>query len=277
MVVLFHHITKTSGTSLIAELKKQLGSTCDTARYDFEVNDQVLEEGRFEFYHGHYSFEMSKSIREQFSDCFAFTFIRNPIARVLSQYYNWTDQDRVYREFEVIKQRGQDRDFINDDMKIFEREIFNMSLSDFIESDLDKIKATVDNNQVRYLSSSNTYTESKELALSEAMINVSTFFDFVGISEIYDRSLRILETKINLEPMTLNSRREENVNVIGKDGERYHISEKDYQSLVYMNLYDLALYDYTLGLFFERYNLLVSEDAEGLLRKAASSSVIITS
>ena len=95
---IFIHIAKTAGTSLTAELRHHYGNAgCAThGDHDVELNLETLEHGFFQnkemisryaglpFISGHFGFNFC----EQFmADRYAFTFLRNPAERLISQYY----------------------------------------------------------------------------------------------------------------------------------------------------------------------------------------------
>lgn len=55
---------------------------------------------------------------------------------VLSQYYNWTDYERIRRDFAVDAQRLGESPALRKARALFEDHIFKMSLTDFLRSDI---------------------------------------------------------------------------------------------------------------------------------------------
>src|SRR5437867_13238126 len=73
--VIFQHLAKTAGTSLIQSLKAAFGDSICPARYDAELSPEVMLDSRFAFYHGHYSFDKVHEFKNLNPDAFAFVFL----------------------------------------------------------------------------------------------------------------------------------------------------------------------------------------------------------
>lgn len=238
--ILFHHLAKTAGTSLIENLERVFaGHVCD-ARYDHELSDDVMRDANFRFYHGHYSFGAVRRFKELNPDAFIFTFVRHPLNRVLSQYYNWMDRDRVLRELDAVTARSGPNTLFDARRQKFEQMIFRASLDDFLDDDDPDIVEVTFNHQAGYTSDeAETYIPTR---LSGAIGNILSFYDFVGIVELYEDCLRILELKLELDPGATGGAYRTNTNDHVKQAGRYRVTEKQFASLVAKNGYDMALH-----------------------------------
>lgn len=150
--LVFHHLSKTAGSSLITALNARVeGRTC-SARYDFELDDWAIEDPRHLLYHGHFSHATVRIFRARLprEQSFIFAFLRNPLDRILSQYYNWTDQEEIRRDFAADIARAGRTPQLDEAMAAFEDHIFKMKLSDFLASDLPKVRAAIDNHLSRF-------------------------------------------------------------------------------------------------------------------------------
>ena len=252
--LIFHHLTKTAGTSLISELKKAGLSGFDHARYDFEWSDEIFLRGNYNFFHGHYTYDLIKHIKGLGIATFTYTFLRNPVERVISQFYNWKDVAKTAAEHDRIRERGLSDDI--EDSDDTHRQIVQMTLEEFLESEDPKIMDSKFNHQTRYLSSEESRNVSMARALNEACINLFSVYDYFGITELYNRSCRYLEDELNIETGTLDSEFKTNTtDNKNKHGEKYYISKKAYNLIIENNLYDIKLFHFALGVFISRYRL----------------------
>ena len=87
--VVFIHIQKTAGTSIVAALKNQAGTRLPS-HGDFESSPHLFrEEDRFIL--GHFGFNKTLGIP---APKFCFTFLRDPIDRIISHYYSLRNEAR---------------------------------------------------------------------------------------------------------------------------------------------------------------------------------------
>ena len=249
--ILFHHLAKTAGTTLIESLEKIFkGRMCD-ARYDHELSDEMMIDSDFVFYHGHYSFNQVKKFKDINPDSFIFTFVRHPFNRVLSQYYNWIDRERVEWELSAVQARSGENKTFSERRTKFENMLFNMSLDEFLASDDPDVLEVTFNHQAGYVSDE---TERNKIArLSMAVDNILSFYNYVGLMEFYSPCLHILESKLGLVRGTVGQMPRKNTNDDRKAGGRYCITQEQLNLLVAKNGFDMAMHAAAYGRLVKDY------------------------
>jgi hypothetical protein len=247
--IIFHHITKTAGTSLIGRLKAAFQDRICPATYDDQLTPEMMQDERFVLYHGHFSFDMLEQFKTLNPDSFAFVFLRHPVNRVISQYYNWIDKERTRSHYDVIaKGQGLPPGQIADKMAKFEETIFHLSLAEFLAHNDPDIVDVVHNHQARYLSRRATYAANPMLGCVEAIQNLSTFYDFVGLTETYDVSSRKLMRKLAIRERVPDGEIRVNTNDVRKIGGLYREDSASIFKIIEANEYDLCVFHYALGL-----------------------------
>ena len=164
--VVFIHIQKTAGSSIVRAIKNQTGTQLPshgdfaTSKRPFHKNDR--------FFLGHFGFNRTREIP---APKFCFTFLRDPIDRIISLYYFWKeDTENEYPIFQTAKQ---------------------MDLEAFLQSDNPRVRQHIDNVQtwtfvgdcwgeVRHRHRHLSKSELVEIAKA----NLATL-DFVGFQENY--------------------------------------------------------------------------------------------
>ena len=257
--VLFHHLAKTAGTSLIANLERIFAGRVCEARYDHELTLEVICDETLALYHGHYSFAAVRRFKELNPDAFIFTFVRHPFNRVLSQYYNWVDRDRVLWELDSVAARSGPEEKFDARREKFEQSIFRMSLDAFLTDGDPDIREVTFNHQAGYTSDEACPEFSKRLA--SAVGNILSFYQFVGVVELYDPCLRILELKLGLEPGAIEAAHRANTNDHVKTGGKYQITARQFATLVQNNGYDMALHAAAFTRLMKDYSTLIERDA----------------
>lgn len=238
--VLFHHLAKTAGTTLIESLQRVFeGSVCG-ARYDHELTDEIMIDDNTKFYHGHYSFNKVSRFRNINPDAFIFTFVRHPFNRVLSQYYNWTDQARVLSELDAVRERSGENALFDERREKFENIIFNMTLDDFLASEDEDIREVTFNHQAAYVTDETEFRPA--LRLVSAVSNIVHFYDYVGVMELYEPCVRILELKLCIAEGAAGGFPAKNINVGGKADGYYATTEAQLSTLAALNGHDMALH-----------------------------------
>ena len=245
--IIFQHLAKTAGTSLIRSLQTCFPDQTCSARYDPELTPELMTDSRFVFYHGHFSFDKVQEFKTVNPGAFAFVFLRHPVNRVLSQYYNWVDAERTREEYAAIKNRGGFPDAeINQKLDKFESTIFSMTLAQFLESKDTDIVDVVLNHQTRYMSLRSVYEANPLLGCLNAVENITSFYDFVGLMETYSHSVERLRTVLGVEEGTLGEVRV-NTNDNRKVSGHYRESREAILQIVARNTFDLSIFHYALA------------------------------
>ena len=253
MKILFHHIPKTAGSSLIFQLRNQIGQACDGARYDQELSNDKMTSSRYKFYHGHYSFDKVAEFKALNPNSFVFTFIRNPLNRVISHYYNRVDEQKVLNELALVEKRTGDPN-IREKRKLYQDEIFGMSLSEFLQSDLKPLKESYKNRHVRYICTKDDFRNNRILALESAKDNLLSFYSMYGLTEFLEISLSMLCKNLNLPISSLDSAFKLNINK-NKNVKQYQISKNDMNLIVKHNILDIELYHFAVFQFMKNARL----------------------
>ncbi len=271
--ILFHHIPKTAGTSLVSRAMAHFGDRVHHGRYDDQVCDDAILDRRFDFYHGHFTRGFVLRFRHLVPDAMIFTFVRHPFARTLSQYYNWTDRLRVLRELDVVAATSGETEALNRLRAKFETKIFDMSLERFLRSnDADVLQAS-DNLQAQYMTVVEAARPDHERFHTAALDAVS-FYDFIGVQELYEPCLRILEAKCDLPNGRLGGNARENEGSNGKAEGRYRVSRRELRLLERRNVYDLALYHACYALLLKQHGDWLPPSASDLDRTVPLPEVV---
>ena len=179
---LFVHIQKTAGTSIILEAHKHYGQSIVSHGDCWGKNYQDLK--GIAFISGHVGYDFARPL---FRDRFSFTFLRNPIDRVISMYYFCKSQ----------KSSG---------FKIYEK-ANNLSFIEFLKAGFHDplIKKNIWNNQVWQLAHGyahldgrtiDDFTESELLYLAKANLKS---FSYIGLTETFDEDAKKIFAKLNID------------------------------------------------------------------------------
>lgn len=273
MKILFHHIPKTAGTSLVAQARWYFGGDhVHAGRYDGQVDEAAILDPRFSFYHGHFTRRFVLNFRRLVPDALIFTFLRHPFNRTLSQFHNWTDPLRVRRELDVIEAASGPSETLRRLREKFEGTIFAMSLEEFLRSDDPDIVQATDNVQSRLMSASDA--EMPHLRLGNSAVDAIGFYDFIGVQEHYGACLRILEKRCGLPVGCLGGARRDNASDYAREGDRYRVTAAEMHWLERRNAYDLALFTTCYALLLKQYGDWLPEDAADLLRHIDPPAVV---
>ncbi|MFQ5846019.1 MAG: sulfotransferase family 2 domain-containing protein, partial [Planctomycetota bacterium] len=200
--VIFHHLPKTAGSTFrrILESLFEPREICPG-----EIDDEIrqlppAERARYRLYAGHFSYEM---IAAAFPDAVWLTFLRQPIPRVISNYYNLT---RPQRHTAQWRRRVAARPAV----QRFVDRVAGMTLREFVHLDDPRARDRVINRQTRYLVSGcpDPFDGGGEEAacfpvydpaiVAEAKRNLRQRFAFVGIQEHFDLSLQLFAMTFGL-------------------------------------------------------------------------------
>lgn len=179
--VLFFHIMKTGGTSLSSFLDQQfnLAKICP-ARHWYELDQYSQAQlSKYSLFHGHFTLEQLKSFQPS---SFTITLIRDPLERLVSEYYHWrrapdqfVEAHPQYTKIRSLARQYTLEEFIEHDhdcnMPINNRQTYQLSIVQLTSFDLNPIEPSQ--------------------ALIEAKENLGQF-SLVGTTESLDITIRSL-------------------------------------------------------------------------------------
>ncbi|MFP5259467.1 MAG: sulfotransferase family 2 domain-containing protein [Acidobacteriota bacterium] len=228
----FLHIPRTAGTTLNKILldnfkpEEVLSLYTDSDFVNFkEISQDHLE--KIKLIQGHILLQEYDPPRIYSRDVRVFTFLREPIARLHSEYYFLKTWKHSHM-YSIIHGR-------------------NISFSEYITSDLKEVVYKGKNFMTRVLSGVDlTSSEACEKALSLAKKNLERVFVAFGIQELFDESLVLLARQLGLRNIFYEKR-----NVLD-DKSKSVISDLDYEVATLHNQWDIKLYDFAVGLFNEK-------------------------
>lgn len=178
--LIFMHIPKTAGSTLRTIIDKQyqedqiLNHPNGIPTFEGLFNELSKEEIRnVKCIKGHYPF----GIHQYFSKPFTYiTMLRHPIERVLSLYY-YIKSESEHPNYHLLK---------------------NLSLEEFIDLDADFINSKTERYQLQNNNTQTLYASGgSPLDLKKAKENLRKFFTVVGITEMFDESLSLMQKKLN--------------------------------------------------------------------------------
>jgi len=219
-VLLFLHIAKTAGTSFRKYVDTHFNKNEFKELYDSDVILQfMLSEKKEEInaLFGHFSFKHRLDTYILPRQSKYITFLRNPVERVVSQFFHFKRSNmpghiKMMRQHPNIKkflqsQRGQ-----------------NWQVQCVAGVNILQIKAH------------------PKLCLDLAKYNINHFFDFVGITEEYEFSLKKLSEKYNWKTPVIEKRN------VGKRPNTFDLSKELINNIKKENALDIELYNYALNL-----------------------------
>ena len=221
-VLIFTHMPKAAGTSLVAAIKRQYKNpkVLDLGRHPVKKYvDQystLLEEERanIDLVVGHYPFGLHSLIPRP---CVYITMLREPIARVVSHYYQVLRDPSHY---------AYERGFSP-----------KMSLYEYVESGV--AEEEISNGQTRFMAGLRPDADNM---LDSAIQNGEACYKVVGIAEQFDQSLMLMRRELNWQLPVYHSR-----HVYGQ--ERAANSEKAIKAIKRKNELDLQLYEHFANRF----------------------------
>lgn len=230
----FLHIGKTAGSSVTKLLFKTFASL-PTYHSDIVSFDRVSrkELKKYGFIIGHFSYCHTAKFLH---DHYLFTFLRNPVERVLSNYY-------FLRSSETTNSS-------NHEMVTAAK---SMSLIQFLHSNIPQVQSVMRNHQTYALGDDWRYRVSKakeEYIFDRAMANLHKL-SFVGITERYNESIRYLFNDLGLKhPAAL-----EKVNITANKPRTEKHSSADIDYINEINALDWKIYQEAVKIFETKYNL----------------------
>ncbi|TKJ40777.1 hypothetical protein CEE37_07370 [candidate division LCP-89 bacterium B3_LCP] len=179
--LIFLHIMKTAGTTLERILKRQYGDLGAIRFYPKKLEDNLrefnelssAEQNKVNVIMGHFRFGLH---RELTGDYKYITLMRNPVDRIMSEYYYiLTHPEHELHEPMTSQYKN---------------------IADFVRSGMYHL---LDNTHTKYLSGMDDlgYGEYSSEAVEIARENLQKHFSFVGITEEFDESLIFLKRMYN--------------------------------------------------------------------------------
>lgn len=229
--LIFLHIPKTAGTTLHRILERQYeASTIFTIGNYENIDDfkQIPEsqKEKIRLLKGHMYFGLHESFPQQST---YITIMRDPIERVISHYYYILSEPSNQLHQEVISQ--------------------NISLKDFLSSG---ICQEIDNGQTRLLSTlgaSSGYSKCSSEMLESAKNNIQEHFTVVGLTEKFDATLILMQTKLRWKIPVYFKQNTTKTRPSKKD-----ISRDTLRLIESYNELDIELYKYVQNIFEEQLN-----------------------
>lgn len=247
--ILFHHIPKTAGSTFRAILENMFleDEVCRAEIPGELAAINAKEIAKFKLFAGHFSFQICDDILK---DRVWITFLRNPIDRVVSYYYNLIDPDRMPDTWKV---RFENRN----DWKEFLDFIRNATLKEFLSSVNKKANKIVCNRQTQAFIPDNVRTNVEdwgaynENLIALAKLSLKKKFAFVGIQEYFDLSLDLFSSTFAINSID-SSNYTTNINTNKNKHTKYFLDDAIVEVIKEKNRMDFELYEYAKDLFFER-------------------------
>jgi hypothetical protein len=174
--VVFLHVQKAAGTSLCEMMTERLGG--QSISHGDYLKYQPHELASFRFIAGHFGYDYLRAIPGR---NFTFTFLREPVDRIVSLYYFL--QNRNPQEFAIYALAQQ------------------MSFTEFVRSNHPVVSIHVDNAQVWQLARGwpdGRWRPTDEELLSQAIANLDSL-SFFGFQETFESGVMELARRLDLE------------------------------------------------------------------------------
>lgn len=180
---IFLHIQKTAGTSIVDIARRAYGNDQVISHGDYLLPPQNLEEivnaegrnphhfGDRLFISGHFGFNFAQQLMQ---DRYFFTFLRDPIERILSYYYFCRTRDPLEYEIYALTQ--------------------NLSLDEFLTLGLERpaVKACIWNNQTWQIANGYGNTNRRNILsytpneILDLAISHLSEFSYIGFAETFE-------------------------------------------------------------------------------------------
>lgn len=254
--VIFHHLPKTAGSTF----RRMLDVFFDEDDiFPGEINDEVINELKSgstrKLFAGHFTFDL---LDEYFHNDIWLVFLRDPIDRLISNYYNLNNGKRHTDAWLArAQQRPETLQFLENCKK--------WSLQEYLESDDPRVLNRITNYQTRHLvpftdrsgKKNRKLVEYDKSILEEAKRNLSERFEFVGIQELFGESMNLFAMTFGTRPIAEKNGYTDNINPSKHGFERNYREELSDELLSYLerrNQMDLELLTYARELMQTRMN-----------------------
>jgi hypothetical protein len=179
--VLFLHIAKTAGTSIVHFFRRRIpaGALCSHGDFlKFPDDGAALDTqlARYQFLSGHFGYN---DIAQLVAQTYSFTFLRDPVERVLS-FYSFCLHPDMQRQFPVA------------------RAARDLGVDRFMGSMLPEVVEALDNLQAWQLAGSYWYHDRSsmkglsETGLLDLAVAHMASFSHVGLTETFDDDFRLI-------------------------------------------------------------------------------------
>ena len=209
--ILFLHIPKTGGTAVKKALKKEFKPNELQLIYgldSFKSGVRDFASNKKKLAIGHFGWE--PDMKGMFKNTFKMTFLRHPVARVISHYWH----------FQRSPHEG-------------DQYLIGMSFEDFLETPF------AQNWQTKRLGGGlYDNSVSDDMCFAEALENVESRFEFIGITEEMEKSAVLLRQKLSLEIGVIKQK-----NVNPEKAKEQEMAEKYGEAILVKNQLDLKLYE----------------------------------
>lgn len=233
--IIFLHIPKTAGSTLITTLKKRfnlnnsLFGTEDIPDIEMIVKRLSPEQRKdLKFITGHLEFGIHDLLPRPAT---YFSFLRNPVDRVISEYYFVLESPDHHLYKKVIDEK--------------------ISLQEFVEQ-----KLTLGNGQTRMIIGlRNPEVNCCKNSFTQAKSNIENFFSVIGLTERFDESLILLQKQYGWNQLSY-------ARWVHKSKSRPKVedlSEKTFETIINANYYDLKLYEFGKALFDQQVSTQISD------------------
>lgn len=222
--IIFLHIPKTAGSTFKQILRNEYP---ENKRFEIVVRDKALMTDEFlqlpsdkkeslDLLYGHMEFGLHQKFQKEVK---YITFLRDPVSRVISNYYYLLRTPYHPYYDTVIKNK--------------------LSLKDYIEQD---INPSLNNGYIKFLSGQNEVTEN---AYQQVIENLENHFAVIGITEQFDESILIMKEVLKWKSTPLYFR--QNVSKNKKSGKEDYNELKDL--ILSKNSFDARLYNFAVEKF----------------------------
>ncbi len=208
--VVFLHIAKTAGTSIVHFFQQRLAADQICSHGDFLrfPKDRASFESqlrRYQFVSGHFGYSDVASLLEE---SYAFTFLRDPVDRVLSLYKFCMHAD-MQKQFAVA------------------RAARDLGLEAFLTSTRPEVSEMLDNQQTWQLARMYWHKDRQALAgiSDEELLAMATThleeFDHVGLTESFDSDFRRILSDLDIDQPVPRTRQFKTIDPLSRD----HLSD----------------------------------------------------
>lgn len=230
--ICFMHIGKTAGTSFFYLLREHFTKSHafhgSPEQFDRITNNELI---KYDLITGHFSFVHTKKFN---SDRYLITFLRDPVERVLSSYC-------FLREWDGL---------IDDSNHAMVDAAKQLSLLEFLKCDNQQVMSVTNNHQSWALTTDwRAYRDtSDEKLLNNAVRNVSTKVNFIGLTEYYENSVALFFDDIGLPKPSIQHFK----NVTQKKINSDELNNLERKYIYQLNIVDIEIYNIAREIYMSR-------------------------